>query len=62
VEALWKLSSLRGGIASDLDRCAPFSCKIFHSINVALPERLEIMDISRRKFLTHGSLHMNFQK
>jgi hypothetical protein len=62
VEALWKLSSLRGVIASDLERLAPFSCKIFQWIIAATHEHVEIMDISRRSSSTHASLHMNFQK
>jgi hypothetical protein len=51
VEALWKLSSLRGAIASDLARRAPFSCKIFQWIDAASHECIEIMDISRRSSL-----------
>jgi hypothetical protein len=48
VDTLWKLSSLRGLIASDLDRRSPLSCKIFQWIAARLRKRIDIMDISRR--------------
>jgi hypothetical protein len=46
VEALWKLSSLRGVIASDPRGRAPFRCKIFRSIDAVPDERIEIMNVS----------------
>jgi len=62
VEALWKLSSLRAMIASDLGRPSALSCKIFQRIDAPPHEHVENMHISRCGSLTHGSLHMNFQK
>ena len=46
VEVLWKLSSLRHVIASDLQPHSPFSRKIFQWIAVASPERIEITVLS----------------
>ena|SRR5438445_6519782 len=52
VDALWKLSSLRGVIASDLHRRSLFYRKIFRWIaERGLRERVDIMD-----FLSRGSL------
>jgi hypothetical protein len=62
VEALWKLSSCRGVIASDLGRLPPFWRKIFQSGRVALHELVEIMTISEREFHAHASLHIKTQK
>ena len=46
VEGLWKLSSLREVIASDLGHLTPFSRKIFQWIAAAPLERIEITDLS----------------
>jgi hypothetical protein len=62
VEALWKLSSCRGVIASDLGRPPPFWRKIFRWMGSALQERIEITNISKRQFRTHASLHISSQK
>ena len=49
VDALWKLSSLRGVIASDLRAVAqPISRKIFRRFAAALRKRIDIMDFSQR--------------
>jgi hypothetical protein len=61
VDALWKLSSLRGVIASDLR--PPLTDLPQHNqrFAAALRERIDIMDLSCA-VPAHASLHMNFQK
>jgi hypothetical protein len=62
VEGLWKLSSLRDVIASDLGHLTLFSRKIFQWIAAPPLECIEITDLFLQQLLTHASLHMNFQK
>jgi len=47
VDALWKLSSLRGMTASDLRPSFADSSEIFPLISAALRKRIDIMDFSR---------------
>jgi hypothetical protein len=61
VDVLWKLSSLRGVIASDLERRSPFPRKIIRWNSLAPASALISPDF-RYVFLTHASLHMKSQK